>query len=115
MSSHDYCQVLAHDLESITGRKFPVHLMTDSKSIFDTITKLSGVSEKRLMIDISALRQAYSTGEISNIGHVLTKYNIADSLTKRSKCALLDELLRTGKLSHPVNLWIIHEDPNENA
>lgn len=111
VSSHDYCQIIAHDLHLITGKKFPVHLMTDSKSIFDTITKLSGVSEKRLMIDIAALRQSYSCGEITNIGHVLTRFNIADALTKKLKSSNLDELLKTGKIDHPVNLWIIHKDP----
>ena len=56
--------------------------MTDSKSIFDTITKLSRVAEKRLIIDISALRQSYSSSEITNIGHVLSEFNLADALTK---------------------------------
>ncbi len=89
VSCHDYCQTLAHDLNTITGRRFPVHLMTDSKSIFNTITKLSGVSEKRLLIDIAYLRQSYSCGQISNTGHVISKFNIADALTKPVKASLL--------------------------
>ena len=56
VSYNDCCQIIAHDLFRIVGKRFPVHLMTDSKSIFDTVTKLSSVSEKRLMIDISSLR-----------------------------------------------------------
>ena len=53
--------------------------MTDDKSIFGTISKLSTVSEKRLLIDISSLRQSHCTGEIQNFGHVLSKYNLVDS------------------------------------
>ncbi len=89
--------------------------MTDSKSIFDTITKLSGVSEKRLMIDISALRQSYTKGEIANIGHVLSKFNIADGLTEKNKGNLLQMLLKTGKIDHPINIWIVHEDSGDHA
>ena len=110
VSCNDFCQILAHDMHLITGKRFPVHLITDSKSIFDTITKLSSVSEKRLMIDISALRQSYSSGEISNIGHVSSKHNLADSLTKRSISVQLKEVLKTGKILHPINNWIIHDE-----
>ncbi len=65
---HDYCLALAFDLSTMLERQIPVYLMTDAKSIFDTITKLSGVTEKRLMIDIVAVRQPYSSGEITNSG-----------------------------------------------
>ncbi len=47
VASHDFCEIMSHDLNLISGIKFPIHLMTDSKSKFDTITKLSGVSEKQ--------------------------------------------------------------------
>ncbi len=79
-SCHDFCQILAHDF----GRKFPVCLITDSKSKFDTVTKLSGVSEKGLLIDISCLRQSYYKGEIQNLGDVRSKFNLADALTKKT-------------------------------
>ncbi len=41
-----FCQILAHDLEKIKGRKFSIFLMIDSKSILDTITKHSSAYEK---------------------------------------------------------------------
>lgn len=87
-----------------------MHLFTDSMSIFDTITKLSSLSEKPLLIDISAIRQAYVNGEIKNLGHISSEYNIADPLTKQMHSPLLTSLLDTGKLRHPVNKWIIHMD-----
>ncbi len=46
VACEDFCQILAHDLGKIVGRKFPILLMTDSKSVFDTITKLSSASVK---------------------------------------------------------------------
>ncbi len=84
VAREDFCQILSHDLEKIVGTKFPIFLMTDSKSIFDTLTKLSSVSEKRLMIDISAFRHSYNCGNVSNNGHVSSEFNIADALTKKT-------------------------------
>ena len=55
---NDYCQMIRHDLQLITGKRFPLTILIDSKSIFDTITKLSSLSEKRLLIDTAALRQS---------------------------------------------------------
>ena len=90
------------------GKKIPIYLLTDAKSIFDTVTNLSNVSEKRLMVNISSLRQSYNSGKIENIGHVLTEYNLADPLTKRMKSIVLRELMTTGKINNPINLWILH-------
>ena len=71
VACNDFSQILLYDLCQITRQKYPVFLMTDSKSIFDTITKLSCVGEKRMMIVTSDLRQSYSSGEITNVDHVL--------------------------------------------
>ncbi len=53
----DFVLVLTHDLSSMLGRKVSTVLFTDSKCLFDTITKLSTVAEKRLLIDIAAIRE----------------------------------------------------------
>ena len=68
-------------------------MFTDSKSLFDTITKLSTIAEKRILIDVAAIRQSYSTGELTNVAHVLFKYNICKSFHKR-------------KSQYVSNLWI---------
>ena len=110
----DYCFTLAHDFASILSQTVPIEILTDSKSIFDRITKLASVSEKRLLIELSALRQACVSGQIRNLGHVPSQYNIADPLTKKIKSDLYISILKTGKLSHPVNQSIIHTETSEN-
>ncbi len=94
----DYCLAFAQDLSFILGKEIPVYLITDSKSLFDTVTKLTSITEKRLLIDVSSIRQSYYSSEIRKIGHVRSECNLADPLTKRMASKTLANLLRTGKL-----------------
>ena len=83
-------------------------MFTDSKCLFDSMTRLTSATEKRLLIDIAALRQSYTRGELFNLGHVSSNYNLADPLTKKTRSTLLETAMMEGKLTHPVNQWIIH-------
>ena len=104
----DFCDTLQQDLKRIISKELPIVMYTDSKCLFDTITRLTSISEKRLLIDIAALRQSYSRGELFNIGHISSCYNLADSLTKKVRSNILEEVMQKGTLPHPVNQWIIH-------
>ena len=84
-------------------------MSTDSKCLFDVVTKNSSTLEKRLMIDISATREYYKRGEISELGHVLTSHNPADAFTKEGKCAALEAILATSHDTNPINQWV-HRD-----
>ena len=44
--------------------------MTVSLSLFDVITKATVTTEKRLMIDLNAVKEAYQKHEIMDIGVV---------------------------------------------
>ncbi len=55
---------LARDLFFIQSRKVSTVVFTDSKCLFDTITKLS--TEKRHLIDIAAIRENYSNGDLTH-------------------------------------------------
>lgn len=102
-SCYDYSYSIAHVLSSILNRKVPIEIFTDSKSIFETVSKLTSITEKRLLIYLLALRKAYTSGEIRNVGHILTNYNVADSLTEKMSSTIIIQLLETRKHSHPVN------------
>ena len=104
----DYLLALAHDISSIIDCKIKTVMFTDSKSLFDTITKLSTVSEKRLLIDISAICENYTTRDLSNIAHVRSNNNIANILTNtKTGNSLHLELMSSARLSHPISQWII--------
>ena len=90
-------------------------MFTDSKRLFDTIKKRSKISEKRLLIDLASVKDAYRKKEVTNTGFIRTQYNIyivlrpyiADALMKNTENKLLEDLLSTGILQHPVAQWIL--------
>lgn len=85
-------------------------MLTNRKSRFDTIVKNSFMTEKRLMIDVNAAREAYQKLEISDIGHVDDPDNPADGLTKAKQCNGLNTVLQTGTVNHEVNQWVVRND-----
>ena len=82
-------------------------MFTDSKSLFDTISKLDIVSQKRLVIGIAAIRESYINGDLSNVAHVSSRHNIAIAFTKsKANQTVLRVAMTTGKHSHPISQWI---------
>ncbi len=70
-----------------------IKLLTDSRTRFDSVISLCTTAEKRLLIDVFGLREAYRNGEISNIGWIDSS-NIADPLTKTMNHSSLDDVLK---------------------
>ena len=104
----DYTLAIAHDMSLMIVRNIKTAMFTDSKSLFDTITKLSTVSEKRLFIDIAAIRETYTNRELSNVAHVSSNNNIANVFTQNNADdSMLQDLMSSGKLKHPISQWIL--------
>jgi len=103
--------ILKLDLERIYRQQLPLVMLTDSKQIFDVITRASHTTEKRLVIDVATAREAYNRNEMSNVGLVKSVHNVADGVTKPRLCSELDATLRTGKDVNPVEQWIIGMPP----
>jgi hypothetical protein len=55
---------------------------TDSFSLYECIVKLGTTKEKRLMIDIMAIRQSYERRELSEIRWINGVSNLANAITK---------------------------------
>ena len=98
---------LRSQLEHAPRRSVPMHLLTDSKSLFNTISKGTRTSEKRIMLDIHAAREGYKKREISNIGFVRSSANLADGLTKEKMQKDLFHLLKSGKHIVQYEQWIL--------
>jgi hypothetical protein len=61
----DAAYSLKHDLQTVQKRSVDILMYTDSLSLFDVITKSSTTAEKRLMIDVVVVREAYDRMEIA--------------------------------------------------
>jgi transposase InsO family protein len=103
----DIAYVLAHTLERILHRKIDICAFTDSRILFNSITRLNSTAEKRLLIDLYALRESYDRRELSSITWVASEDNVADALTK-SSCAgtALQRIMNTGKLEARVQGYV---------
>lgn len=104
--------VIRKDLERLLGVKIQLHMFTDSKQLFDAMTKGQQTTEKRLMIDIAAAREAYRSFEIAQVGLVSTSHNPADGLSKVADNGALRTLLTEGIDRCPVDQWILREGPS---
>lgn len=111
----DRAFMIRHDLQMIYNMEIPLHILTDSLQMVDVITKASSKTERRLMIDIAAAREAYNREEISNVGLVSSDDNIADALTKENSNDALDKLIRTGLDKTPVQQWIIRTNTSSTT
>lgn len=103
----DEAFIIRFDLERLYGKRIPLTHLTDSKQLFDVVTKASYPSEKRLMVDVAAAREAYNRQDLSNVYLIASNDNISDAFTKRDGSPALETLLRTGVDATPVIQWVI--------
>ncbi|CAE8740947.1 unnamed protein product [Polarella glacialis] len=102
------------DLRDVDAAMLPIECITDCKSLYDTMHK-DGVakapSEKRLMLDLSAIREMLmeeivsddllATGGMPN-RWIPTEFMLADGMTKVMRNERLLAVLRTGQLKLTV-------------
>ena len=91
-----------------SGRPIPLVLCTDSKSLYDCIVRLGTTQEKRLMIDVMGLRQAYERKQISEVKWIAGGSNPADAMTKTSSkaCDALEKLISTNSIDLQAIGWV---------
>jgi len=96
-------------MERLSLPKVPIVVCTDSRSLYDCLVKLGTTKEKRLMIDIMALREAYERSELMDIRWIDGRDNPADAMTKSGPNNALEALINTNELELRVQGWV-HRD-----
>ncbi|EDU43145.1 predicted protein [Pyrenophora tritici-repentis Pt-1C-BFP] len=103
VSGVDIAIAILTTLKMITGRlglpPIPLIVCTDSYSLYECLVKLGTTAEKRLMIDIMALRQSYERREITEIRWINGEDNPADAFTKATPNRALERFIESNKLS----------------
>jgi hypothetical protein len=93
-------------LDNVLQSSIPLVLCTDSKSLYDCLVLLGTTLEKRLMIDVMGLRQAYERRLITDIKWVDGKSNPADAMTKSKPCEALQRLIDTNRIDLNTIGWV---------
>jgi hypothetical protein len=87
----------------------PLVVYTDSKSLYECLVRLGTTQEKRLMIDVICLRQAYERREIAEVKWIKGESNPADSMTKLKPTNALKRLINTNTIQLDVEEWVERE------
>jgi len=69
-------------VDKVLQINLPLVLCTDSKSLYNYLIRLRTTQEKRLMINIICLRQAYERRQITKVKWINSEANPADVMTK---------------------------------
>lgn len=86
-------------ITKMLGYEIPLYLCTDSKSLYECISKLGTTQEKRLMIDILCLRESYERREITELRWIAGNTNPADAMTKAKACPALKNLVENNYIN----------------
>lgn len=101
---------ISTSVDKITGQlgipAIPSVVCTDSFSLYECMVKLGTTKEKRLMIDIMAIRQSYERRELSEIRWIEGNSNPADAMTKSNANSSLQTLVSTNEIAVKVQGWV---------
>jgi hypothetical protein len=94
--------------EEILGRVVHIDAYIDSRTVFNTVARLGSTLEKRLQIDIHALRQSHHRGELRSLSWIPSHQNVADALTKTlpGKEHALYKLMQSNRLDVNPEGWV---------
>ena len=70
-------------MNELTGVLVPITLRTDNKSLWQNIHSTKQLSDERLQIDISIMREMVEKKEVAKVEWVSTEKQLADCLTKK--------------------------------
>jgi hypothetical protein len=96
-------------IDKMLGIELPLVVCTDSKSLYECLVKLGTTQEKRLMVDVMCLRQAYERREIAEVKWIKGNSNPADAMTKSKPSNALTQLLDTNTIQFNVKEWVERE------
>ena len=95
-----YVKCMIMEILNITADKIRMDCYIDNKSLHDVLhSSTNSSTDKRLVQDISLIKEMMNKNEINSVNFVKSKMNLADSLTKNgASTQLLEEFIRNGSI-----------------
>jgi len=114
VSGVDMSIVIKTTLDKITEQlnlpQVQIIVCTDSYSLYECLVKLGTTKEKRLMIDIMALRQSYERRELTEVRWINGQDNLADAMTKANPNQMLTKFLDINESIVRLEGWVKREE-----
>lgn len=102
----DYESTVRLAVNGIMGKDIPLVIYTDAKSLFEGLVGINATTEKRLMIDLTMLRQAYELKEIAEVVWIPSAQNPADAMTKDNASFALKKLMDDNTVDISPKSWV---------
>lgn len=80
MLGFDAAFLIRHDIQAMLGQHIPIFMLTDSHKLFTTLTPAKMATERRLMVDIASVREAYNERTIADAALIRFVDNYEDCL-----------------------------------
>ena len=77
------CLLLEISNLSMQNQILPIKCIIDSKSLYDAVYSSNNPTEKRLKVELCAIRESLEKGEIQIVKWVVSKDQLADCLRKQ--------------------------------
>ena len=98
----DIIYLIKTTLDLILNKDVLLVICTDLKSLYNCLVKLGTTQEKRLIIDVICMREAYKQREIAQVKWIDSKSNPTDSITKSKPTNAFKNLIDTNKIKLQV-------------
>lgn len=102
----DHGSMVRQAHNEIYGRVIDMDLWVDAKCFWDCVTGMKTTTEKRLLIDLTTMRDTYELRELRNVFLFPSKENPSNSLTKRVFSHALQCILKDNRLKLNPNAWV---------
>lgn len=93
-------------LQELGFQPIPIVIYTDLYLLYKCLVKLGITKEKRLMIDIMALRESYENREIQEVRWINRRDNLVDSLIKKTPNTSLTAFVDNNAIDIRVEGWV---------
>lgn len=99
---------MKHISYNITGQDIPIGAFVDSCTTFNCVAKDGKTMEKRIQIDVNALRESRDRSELRTLGWIPGKLNPTDGVTKNeipNRNSPLLSLMKQNKIHIHIDGW----------